>query len=403
MKKKHALYTIEELLKDDYFISSVLHPTPDSNEFWDFLLQNGQVSLDDFEQASLFIRKVQPCRKKLTSTEKMNLWKSIEIEKKKILKKKIHKLFTVTVSTAASIVLLLSASAYFWLNNESNRSNNLLHQIKSVSKPDISTSEIQLILSGQKQIVLDEVNVEVMYNSKGEVKVNTRTIIEESKAEKPKEELSPVYNQLIVPRGKHSTLLLSDGSKLWLNAGTHVIFPVAFNVREREIYVDGEVYLEVAPCKDWPFVVKTSRMSVSVLGTSFNINAYEEETDDTVVLVTGAVSITTVDNKEALLSPNQLLSCSSSGIKIQTVDVRNYISWKDGLMQYQSERVSFILQRLSKYYGKEIKWDLAVSSLRCTGKLDLKEDLEKVLSGLTKTLPVYYKKQNDSYYISINH
>ena len=268
-------------------------------------------------------------------------------------------------------------------------------------------SDICLVLSDNKQMRFEEDNTDVKYDDKGEIKVNSQTVMEgnkekEAAGNKKEKEETVTYNQLIVPKGKHSTLLLSDGTKLWVNAGSHVIFPVSFKGDKREIYVDGEVFLDVTRNEGNPFVVKTDRMAVEVLGTSFNVKSYAHEEADDVVLVTGSVHVRTETGRKAELIPNQRFRCTSAGdMDIQTVDVYDYISWKDGLLQYKKERLSVILQRLSDYYGKPIQWEPELERLTCSGKLDLKDDMEKVLSGLTRMIPVKFVKQDDCYYFSV--
>lgn len=409
MERKFTKYTIDELIQDDYFISSVLHPTQEKQDFWEFLIQSGNVSADDFETATLFVKAVQSRKEKMFRKEKESLWSRIEIENKKVLKKKIHTLYVTSVSAAACIVLLLGVSFYFYNGGKpeiadadsfSQLNNN--HNLES-------GADICLILSEDKQVTFEGNNTDVKYNNKGEVKVNSQTVKTGEKEEDLKEKQKDIkkatvtYNQLIVPKGKHSTLLLSDGTKLWVNAGTHVVFPVSFEKNKREIYVNGEVFLDVVRNETCPFIVKTDRMKVEVLGTSFNVKSYGNQGADDVVLVTGSVHVKTESGQKAELSPNQRFSCTTTGITdIQTVDVYDYISWKDGLLQYKKESLSSILQRLSDYYGKSISWDQELVELTCSGKLDLKEDMENVLNGLTKMISVKYVKQGESYYFSMN-
>lgn len=402
MKKNNFKYTVDELLLDDHFVSSVLHPTLESQEFWEKLIQAGEVSADDFEQATLFVKKVQSRKEKLFRKEKKIMWEKIEIGNKKALKNKIHRLYITSISAVACILLLLGVSGYLFYGNKQVKFDDPIAQLKKNS--DIYTgSDIRLILSEDEQMTFDENKAEVKYSEKGEVKVNSRTVIEEKDQVAKKEEETVVkYNQLIVPNGKHSTLLLSDGTKLWINAGSHVIFPVTFEKNKREIYVNGEVYLEVTRNDACPFIVKTDRMQIEVLGTSFNVNSYKQE-EDNVVLVTGSVHVKTGTGQEARLSPNQRFSCTTEGVtNIQTVDVYDYICWKDGLLRYKSESLANILERLSHYYGKAIRWDPSVAKLKCSGKLDLKEDMEKVLNGLTKVIPVKFTEQDECYYFSVN-
>lgn len=415
MEKKYSKYTIDELLLDDYFISSVLHPTPESQEFWEYLMQNEYVKADDFEKASLFVRAMQSPKKKMFRKEKDILWEKIEMENKKNLKGKIRNLYIFSISAAACVFLLLGVSVSLYFAHQSNENEydpmTLLKNNSNIQE----SSDIRLVLSESKQMSFEENNAEVKYNEKGEVNVNSQVVVEEKQHSSVAKEGSTrealktksdavVYNQLIVPRGKHSTLLLSDGTKLWVNAGSHVVFPVTFEKEKREIYVDGEVYLEVTRNEACPFIVKTDRMQVNVLGTSFNVKSYDSDEADDVVLVTGSVRVKTGSGQETGLVPNQRFTCTVDGVSnVETVDVYDYICWKDGLLRYKSESLSTILKRLSDYYGEEIRWDVEIENVNCSGKLDLKEDMEKVLTGLTRMIPVKFSKREKYYYFSMNH
>lgn len=415
MGKKYSKYTMDELLLDDYFISSVLHPTSESQEFWEYLIQNGYVKADDFEKASFFVRATQSPKEKMFRKEKEMLWEKIEIGNKKNLKNKIRNLYIFSIAAAACIFLLIgvSVSLYFAHHPEEKEYDPMALLKKNSDMQE--SSEIRLVLSESKQMSFEENNTEVKYNEKGEVNVNSQAVVKEKKhssvvKEESRREVSKikneevVYNQLIVPKGKHSTLLLSDGTKLWINAGSHVVFPVIFEKDKREIYVNGEVYLEVTRNETCPFIVKTDRMQVNVLGTSFNVKSYDADKADDVVLVTGSVKVKTENGQETGLVPNQRFSCTADGVSnVETVDVYDYICWKDGLLRYKSESLAAILKRLSDYYGVEIQWDVEIENVSCSGKLDLKEDLEKVLTGLTKMIPVKFSKREMCYYFSMNY
>ena len=409
MEKKSFKYPIDELLLNDYFISSVLHPTPESQEFWKNQIEAGIVSADDFEKAALFIGAVQSRKNKLFRKEKELLWEKIEISNKATLKNKIRRLYIVCISTAACVLLLLGVSVYLYNGSKQDIPYDPIAQLKNTTIA--AGSDIRLVLSESDQVTFDDNHAEVKYSDKGEVKVNSQTVVKEktgkpvagTKEKVETEETAAPYNQLIVPKGRHATLSLSDGTKLWVNAGSRVIFPVTFAKNERKIYVDGEIYLEVVHNENIPFIVSTERMQVNVLGTSFNIKSYGHEDTDAVVLVTGSVHVKTTGGKEIALSPNQRLSCTNDGVtRMDVVDVYDHICWKDGLLRYKSESFATILKGLSAYYGQEIQCDLDVARLSCSGKLDLKEDLKKVLNGLTKMLPVRFTEQDGCYYFSIN-
>ncbi len=204
---------------------------------------------------------------------------------------------------------------------------------------------------------------------------------------------------MIVPSSKRSFLELADGSKIWVNANTRVVYPVTFDEKQREIYVDGEVYMEVYPDKERPFIVKSKKMDVQVLGTKFNISTYESNQEVSVVLVSGKVNVRTDNSIETVLDPSDRLTYEKGTTDIKKVNVENYISWKDGFYTFDNECFSIVLDKLSNYYGKKITYSGAVGSLRCSGSLNLDEDMIKVLTGLGSTMPIDFTLERE--YISV--
>ena len=209
------------------------------------------------------------------------------------------------------------------------------------------------------------------------------------------------YNQLVVPLGKSSSITFTDGTKIWVNAGTRVVYPAAFAQRQREIYVEGEAYLEVAPDKTRPFIVKTDGMQVRVLGTKFNVNAYTDDVVKEVALVSGKVEVLTDKKEGVLLKPNQLLSYNNDQIKVKNVDATQYTLWKDGLYQYYHEYLNKVFKSLSRYYGREIICGEGVATLTCSGKLDLKNELSDVLDVLKRAAPIEVYETDEKIYINV--
>lgn len=396
--KKYTYYTTEELLQDDYFISSMRHPTIESENFWNALITEGKIKKEDYDLSRHFVLFIQTPKVKLTKNEASDMWMNIEVENKKRLQKKIHYLYA--LSSAAAVACIIVLAVFFF---PPGKPGTDIYQmagidIRNIQKPAIQGDDVQLVLTNKNQIVLKEKEPAVEYNTKGEVSINSQAVEQTAIQNNNKNEIS--YNQLVTPRGRQSRLILSDGSKLWVNAGSYVVYPVVFTGKTREIYVDGEILLEVAKDKAHPFIVKTDKMEVNVTGTSFNVCAYTGDATQSVVLVSGSVNIKTVDNIETDLTPNQLFTYTADGSQVKNVDVNDYILWKDGLYQYKSEKLASILKRLSLYYGKRIECSDSVANIVCSGKLDLKEDLDKVLTGLTKTIRVQCKKENGVYYIT---
>ena len=392
----YSHFTSEDFLQDDYFIQSMQNPNEESTLFWNSLILGNQLCIEEYELARLCIESVQIKRKHISSKEIADMWENIEIKNKKQLKKRILK-YRLYISIAACFAICICLS--FLLQNRSFQQKNYRVKIENVKKPDIRGEESLLVLSDAHIIEIEGKETEISYDSLG-IKIKKQSQKSTEEIVIPEEILS--YNQLIVPLGKRSTLTLHEGSKIWVNAGTRVVYPTQFDANKREIYVDGEIFLDVTYDNKRPFIVKTAMLDVEVLGTSFNVMAYEDEEEENIVLVSGSVKIHTKDNKQAVLSPNNMYSLSGSKFGyIKTVDVNDYISWKNGLYQFHSENMSIILKRLSRYYGKKIMYDHETANLKCSGKLDLKDDLKVVLEGLALTAPVSCHIREEGYELRV--
>lgn len=393
--KKYESYTVEELLQDDFFIESINHPTPETDRFWIKAIEKEVISLYDYKLARYYIQSVHPPKDLMGKEEEFDLWNRIaEANKENIInnKKKKFKLLVISLSGVAALLALI-----FALNITSRISEKEIRQagIETIQAPSSATSnDIQLILADNETISLDGKEADITYTKEG-IAINN----EETQLSNYTTGHSVTYNQLIVPFGKRSMLTLAEGTKIWVNAGTRVVYPVSFDEKSREIYIDGEAYLDVQKDPERPFIVKTKNMSVNVLGTSFNIMAYEKDTIQNVVLVEGAVKINSSD-KELLLSPNEMCEWINGEQHIKNVNVEDYISWKSGIYKYESERLGIIVKRLSRYYGENIECGPVASQLACSGKLDLKDDLRQVLRGITHTAPVVYAYEGNTHFIT---
>ena len=204
---------------------------------------------------------------------------------------------------------------------------------------------------------------------------------------------SPVYNQIIVPKGKRTHIYFADGTHIYVNSGTKVTYPAVFSKEKREIYVDGEVYLEVKRDVNRPFYVKAEGMSVQVLGTSFGVCAYKEDKESSVVLVSGKVEVETNAKQKVTLAPDELFSMKNSEISTRKVDASEYVCWTQGLMIFNKEPLDKVFNRLSRYYGQDIRYKgSAGEPYYVSGKLDLRDSLEEVLRLVTGFAPVAFDK-----------
>lgn len=399
MKINYTDYKAEQLLQDDYFISSMLNPTEDTEFFWEIQVEGGSIDKKELMLAKHILQGMQVRKKRMESQELFDVWKKINNTNIQSVPRK--KLYFHPLFVAASILLLVGCGIFFlW---ESNLNSNTFREIAQSIKPNEEIVDVQLVLSDEERISIQEEKIDIQYDKKGDILVNAQKIDQERVDRSIKRETTSAkkINQLIVPKGRRSTLTFSDGTVLWVNAGSRVVYPEQFDAKRREIYIDGEAYLKVSPDQDRPFIVKTHKIDVRVLGTTFNIMAYEEDEKQTVALVEGNVEIVSNKNKIAVLTPNDLFQYAEGQVNVEQTDISNYISWVEGWYIFESEQLSIILERLIRYYGKEIEYRKEeIEDIRCSGKLDLKSDLRKVLDVLIDTAPINYEIQENNFSIS---
>lgn len=391
--KDYTQYTFEEFLSDDYFINSMGNPGADDTAFWEKFQQSNSSNLKEFTLAKSYIQSIPVNKDSLTDSEVADLWNNIQQanNRKRYLTNRRKRLLLASISVAAACIIgVLFIPSFFKISPSPE--SDIYSFVSEREEVDFDSSSARLILSEDKTLLLDEKESVIVYDSVS-IKVSG------NKEDLSKNETAS-YNQLIVPKGKRSTLTLADGTKVWVNAGTRVIYPVEFNSKERELYVDGEIYIQVAHNKDWPFVVKTKDIGINVLGTEFNVTAYESDEMKRIVLVSGSIRlINKNDPKDILLTPHKMYQYYNNVSSVQTVDISKYISWKDGMYIFENERLDIIFERLSHYYGADIDYDANAATLRCSGKLDLKNNLTDVLKGLTYTAPILFENRNEKYII----
>ena len=192
-----------------------------------------------------------------------------------------------------------------------------------------------------------------------------------------------VYNTIRVPRGAEFNVTLDDGTKVWLNSESSIRFPVAFLGEERRIWVSGEVFAEVAEDAGRPFIMNTGKIDIKVLGTKFNVRAYSDEECIMTTLVEGAVQVDDSSGEVAVLSPSeQLVYDKASGRNdVRKVDVELFVSWKDGVYLFESQRLEDIMTLISKWYDVEVFYQNAgVKDIIFSGRLKRYENAETLLN-----------------------
>lgn len=404
MDKDYTKYKAHQLLNDDYFLESVLHPTAQDHQFWQQLQDENEPFRQEMQIAHAFLKNIKTSTETpfLPEGEQKELWKRIQTANSQYdLKKRRSSFQKITAVAAVSLLAILT---YGWYSIYSYKSEiNYEAIIESIPSPDDPSENVQLILSENKKLSIEGKETQLEYKKGGSISVNSQDI--EVGKEKQKEEEVQSFNQLIVPVGKRSFVTFADGSKLWVNSGSKVIYPNKFSDHSREIFVEGEVYLDVVHEEKRPFIVKTKKMEIRDLGTQFNVSAYENESNSNVVLVEGKVEIQVKGRKKNTLNPSQLFTYDNSNDKIytSTVNTQDYVAWKDGYYQFKQQKMNIVLEKLCKYYGVKIQWDDKVSELTCSGKLDLKDDLDRVFKVLQEAAPIAIEQKEGFINIIVKH
>lgn len=289
---------------------------------------------------------------------------------------------------AASVILLIGLSFFLVFEKDAVNEGRKMEQFLLANATDEEVEEVTLVVSDKQKIELAN-NSQVEYTATGQVHVNSDKIDEAVEpAEKTETPAEKEYNQIIVPKGRRSMIVLADNSKIWINSGSKVIYPRAFGEGKRHIFVEGEVYLKVARNEEKPFVVSTSAFEVEVLGTSFNIAAYKDASEASVVLVEGAVNVKDSREHQVKMQPNERVALNETGIaKKEAVNALDYIHWVDGVWVLDGKPLKEVLQYLTEYYGQPVHCDAAIENEPFYGKLFLNEDLDKVLESIRETLP----------------
>ncbi len=200
-------------------------------------------------------------------------------------------------------------------------------------------------------------------------------------------------NEIIVPNGDKAELTLADGTKVWLNSGTIFHFPAEFKGKSRNVNIEGEAYFEVTKSKK-QFVVNTNYGDIRVLGTSFNVRAYENMNFQA-NLIEGSIKFTT-DSIGKLLKPGeQLLIDDNHEVVISKFNNPSSYTWKDGTITFQNETLKDVVKKLERHYDISISLVSELSDIRFTGKI-YNESVEEVMTLIDKIEPINYTYNKDS-------
>ena len=303
----------------------------------------------------------------------------------------IHRRKIFRIAAAAVIFMILSAGTYLYLIRTlpvdtagGDVAKNTWQQDRQPGKDGaiLTLADVSVIVldSVQNGALTTQGATRVVKQSNGQLEYVTGSVSNGDNA--------PVaLNTLSTPRGRQFQVTLPDGSRAWLNAASSVRYPTAFVTKERKVEVTGEVYFEVAKDASRPFLVtvKDKDLTVSVLGTHFNINAYEDESTILTTLIEGAVSVSS-GQSIVKLSPGQQAQAAGSSKKIQVsqVDTDQMVAWKNGNFEFNGN-IRGIMRQIARWYDVDIQYTGNVTDNALGGAISRSENISQVLKMLQMT------------------
>ena len=308
-----------------------------------------------------------------------------EEQAKKIIFSSLKKKRNLTpyYGVAASIAVLLIATLFFFIREDKQVVSEKL--VVSEIKP--IQSKAMLVLSTGEQIQLTKSTQKIQEQDGSVLKIDSVMGVQYDALSTKRVE-KPIYNKIVVPRGGEYFVTLSEGTKVWLDADSELEYPVFFSGDFREVKLKGNAYFCVTKKNDKPFVVRAGEFSLKVYGTEFNVNAYDLQNIET-VLVNGSIGFkANISTPERMMAPNELaVSDSRTGqSEIHQVDIYPYIAWKNQNIVFVNERLESIMEKMARWYDVTVFFqDESLKDLRFDCNMRRYADIRDLFFFLEKT------------------
>ena len=301
---------------------------------------------------------------------------------------------------AALFILPLGVVLVLWqgMKNEPVEEHR---QFSAVSRPGgerailklYDGKTIMLDSTMKSSLIAHEANVRIEMDSNHLLRYSSHDSIEMANDNK--------NNELIIPKGGEYQVVLADGTKVWLNSASRLIYPQSFMGKERRVVLSGEAFFDVAHDAERPFIVETSRMNVKVLGTRFNVNDYDDNEEVSTTLVNGSVEIFSGGQQAFRLVPGEQAYGKENELEKREVNVRLYTSWIDGKFLFNNTELEEIAKQISRWYDVEIFFSSEnVKKVRFTGAIVKFKPLDDLVRMIESTSQVRFSVKGKTIVIS---
>jgi ferric-dicitrate binding protein FerR (iron transport regulator) len=303
---------------------------------------------------------------------------------------------------AAAAVLLLALTGYLWiLSHHSKKDESKLDIVKQQNDLPPGKYRARLTLADGSTIILDSVNTDLLTRQGMATVRNKNGKLEYNSSGANSKNAAPAMNTLTTAKAETYQLMLSDGSKVWLNAQSSIRYPVTFSGDVRKVEVTGEAYFEVAHLEGHPFIVNANGMEVTVVGTHFNISCYENDAEIKTTLLEGKVKVGK-GSSLTILVPGQQAELNKQTEKIvrkENVDLDEAVAWRFGYFQFSDADLQTVLRQLVRWYDVDISYEGKVPDMSFMGKIPRNSNLSNVLKIL-ETNDVHFRIEGKKIVVS---
>jgi ferric-dicitrate binding protein FerR (iron transport regulator) len=298
-----------------------------------------------------------------------------------VAKETLRRSIWLRLSVAAAILLLLAVSAVYVLRKKQQPGTDVAKA--SNEKPDIIPGNYKatLKLANGRSIELDSATIGQLAQQGGIQVLNKSGLLVYAPSN-VEDKGEVIWNTLSTAKGQTYPLLLSDGSRAWLNSESSIRFPVSFKGDLREVQITGEVLFEVAHDPSKPFKVTARDINVQVLGTTFNVNAYNDEEAIKTTLIEGSVQVTKGIQRKKI-KPGQQAQVLAHEIKVvENVDVDKIIAWKQGYFRFKEDKLSEAMKNIARWYNVEVVFVGNAGNVEFSGDINRSSNLSEVVKLL---------------------
>lgn len=294
---------------------------------------------------------------------------------------------------AVLLILIGGAGTYFAMRSTETAGQVIADNdlYKNDVAPGTNIATLQLA-DGRIVNLADSIQSGLRQGSASLEKENGGTLVYNANPSSQKDGSPVAYNTISTPNGGEFKIVLADGSKVWLNAASSLRFPAAFNGDERNVFLTGEAYFEIAKDALKPFTVTANGTTTRVLGTHFNIKAYNDEQDVTTTLVEGSVRIESNGQQKNLVPGQQaLIRTDVKNISVSPADIDDAIAWKNGYFTFRNENIKDIMRRISRWYDISVTYEPGVDANAFGGTFSRSKSLKQLLKSLEITNTIHFK------------